>query len=114
MGHINDCFTQIMVNSVDPYVKKLEQCSEMIGRLENVVDKGLDKPMDANRPKYVAGDCMNDIRCIVDDTKMQLEYVRRIVRAYSAAWDYWGDATEEAHDARRHYVRGFMDATYED
>lgn len=103
-----ECFDGIMGNSVDPFVRKLEKCSEMIGRLEVLVDKELDKPVDSEHPKYVAGDMLNDIREIVDNTRLQLEYVGQIERAYAAAFDFNDDCTDEAYDARRHFVSGFI------
>lgn len=94
---------------LNSYVKKCEQASKKVEQLLSRLDSVLDKSFTDENPAYACGNALEDIKVVLDDTALQINYTRNVVIANAKAWEIFPDDEEKRHG----YVCGFMDAIYE-
>lgn len=100
----------LLKNMLEPYQRKLDQASKKMDTLAVRLDPMLDRPMDDNTPKYCCGDALEEIKCAIDETSLQITYAKQIVGAFLAAWEYELREGDEYDDVRTHFIHGYMDA----
>lgn len=99
--------------SLNSYIKKCEQASAKVGKLLERLDSVLDKSLEDERPTYACGNALEDIKEVLEDTALQMEYVKRCLSAKVGAWVMFPGDHDGDEDARRGYICGYMNAKTE-
>lgn len=95
---------------LNSYITKCEQASKKVEKLLVRLDAMLDKSLDDEHPTYACGNALEEVKQVLDDTALQLNYTKDVVCAKVGAWGTFPGDHEGDDDARRGYIYGYMQA----
>ena len=101
-------------------IPKIKKMVENVNQLLVQLDSVLDKPF-RDDPKFACGDCLENMRDVLEEINDDICHYGRIVIAKSLAWHNYpgriihdeGDAIDIDEWRREAFICGWMDSSYE-